>query len=92
MDMAAANRPPARGGSRRRISGGLFALLPVALLASCLLIAAVLFAGTVVLFGNVAGSLADPAELSGNVASLSDNSEVYDRTGTMVLEIGRAHV
>jgi len=83
--MAAANRPPARGGSRRRISGGLFALLPVALLASCLLIAAVLFAGTVVLFGNVAGSLADPADLSDNVASLSDNAEVYDRTGTIVL-------
>jgi peptidoglycan glycosyltransferase len=85
MSMAAANRPPAPGRPSRRSSSGFIALIPVALLAACLLFAVVLYAGTGALYGRVATTLRDPAVLQDAAANLSDNSEVYDRTGRVLL-------
>lgn len=71
------------GRPRKRLLGGLFALLPVALLGACLLIAAIAYGGTVAIYSAVVADLPDPKDLDTIV--LNQNTTVYDRTGTVQL-------
>lgn len=76
--------PPQRNDRpRKRLLGGLFALLPVALLAACLLIAAIAYGGTVAIYSSVVADLPDPRDLDTIV--LNQNTTVYDRTGAVQL-------
>jgi membrane peptidoglycan carboxypeptidase len=73
-------RPRRRQRRRRR---GLFALLPVALLGACLLIATIAYGGTIAIYSAVVADLPDPKDLDTIV--LNENTTVYDRTGTVQL-------
>ena len=83
MNMASGNSAQRNGRPRKRLLGGLFALLPVALLGACLLIAAIAYGGTIAIYGAVVADLPDPKDLDTIV--LNQNTTVYDRTGTVQL-------
>jgi hypothetical protein len=83
MNMASENSTQRNNRPRKRLLGGLFALLPVALLGSCLLIAAIAYGGTIAIYGAVVADLPDPKDLDTIV--LNQNTTVYDRTGTVQL-------
>ena len=83
MNMASGNSTQRNGRPRKRLLGGLFALLPVALLGACLLIAAIAYGGTIAIYGAVVADLPDPKDLDTIV--LNQNTTVYDRTGTVQL-------
>jgi len=83
MNMASGNSTQRNGRPRKRLLGGLFALLPVALLGACLLIAAIAYGGTIAIYSTVVADLPDPKDLDTIV--LNQNTTVYDRTGTVLL-------
>ncbi len=83
MNMASGNSTQRSGRPRKRLLGGLFALLPVALLGACLLIAAIAYGGTIAIYGVVVNDLPDPKDLDTIV--LNQNTTVYDRTGKVQL-------
>lgn len=83
MNMASGNAPQRNARPRRRLLGGLFALLPVALLGACLLIAAIAYGGTIAIYTAVVADLPDPKDLDTIV--LNQNTTVYDRSGTVQL-------
>ena len=83
MNMASGNSPQRNNRPRKRLLGGLFALLPVALLGACLLIAAIAYGGTVAIYSAVVADLPNPKDLDTIV--LNQNTTVYDRTGTVQL-------
>ena len=83
MNMASGNATQRNGRPRKRLLGGLFALLPVALLGACLLIAAIAYGGTIAIYSAVVADLPDPKDLDTIV--LNQNTTVYDRTGTVQL-------
>jgi peptidoglycan glycosyltransferase len=83
MNMASGNSTQRNGRPRKRLLGGLFALLPVALLGACLLIAAIAYGGTIAIYSAVVADLPDPKDLDTIV--LNENTTVYDRTGTVQL-------
>jgi peptidoglycan glycosyltransferase len=83
MNMASGNATQRNGRPRKRLLGGLFALLPVALLGACLLIAAIAYGGTIAIYSVVVDDLPDPKDLDTIV--LNQNTTVYDRTGTVQL-------
>ncbi len=83
MNMASGNSTQRNGRPRKRLLGGLFALLPVALLGACLLIAAIAYGGTIAIYSTVVADLPDPKDLDTIV--LNQNTTVYDRTGTVQL-------
>ena len=83
MNMASGNSTQRTGRPRKRLLGGLFALLPVALLGACLLIAAIAYGGTIAIYSAVVSDLPDPKDLDTIV--LNQNTTVYDRTGTVQL-------
>ena len=83
MNMTSGNSTQRNGRPRKRLLGGLFALLPVALLGACLLIAAIAYGGTIAIYSTVVADLPDPKDLDTIV--LNQNTTVYDRTGTVQL-------
>jgi peptidoglycan glycosyltransferase len=83
MNMASGNSTQRSARPRKRLLGGLFALLPVALLGACLLIAAIAYGGTIAIYSAVVSDLPDPKDLDTIV--LNQNTTVYDRTGTVQL-------
>ena len=83
MNMASGNSTQRNARPRKRLLGGLFALLPVALLGACLLIAAIAYGGTIAIYSAVVADLPDPKDLDTIV--LNQNTTVYDRTGTVQL-------
>jgi peptidoglycan glycosyltransferase len=83
MNMASGNSPQRARRPRKRLLGGLFALLPVALVGACLLIAAIAYGGTIAIYGSVVADLPNPKDLDTIV--LNQNTTVYDRTGTVQL-------
>jgi len=83
MNMASGNSTQRNGRPRKRLLGGLFALLPVALLGACLMIAAIAYGGTIAIYSAVVADLPDPKDLDTIV--LNQNTTVYDRTGTVQL-------
>lgn len=83
MNTASGNSTQRTGRPRKRLLGGLFALLPVALLGACLLIAAIAYGGTIAIYSAVVADLPDPKDLDTIV--LNQNTTVYDRTGTVRL-------
>jgi len=82
MSMAGSNRPKGAVRARRR-SGGLAALLPLALLAIALFIATVAYFGITRVYDRVLADLPDPRDLDSIV--LGENSSVFDRTGAVKL-------
>ena len=83
MNMASGNSTQRNGRPRKRLLGGLFALLPIAVLGACLLIAGVAYGGTIAIYSAVVADLPDPKDLDTIV--LNQNTTVYDRTGTVQL-------
>ncbi|MEO0064371.1 MAG: hypothetical protein RLZZ377_797, partial [Chloroflexota bacterium] len=83
MNMASGNPTQRIGRPRKRLLGGLFALLPIALLGACLLIAGIAYGGTIAIYSAVVADLPDPKDLDTIV--LNQNTTVYDRTGTVQL-------
>jgi hypothetical protein len=83
MNMASGNSTQRNGRPRKRLLGGLFALLPAALLGACLLIAAIAYGGTIAIYSAAVADLPDPRDLDTIV--LNQNTTVYDRTGTVQL-------
>jgi len=83
MNMASGNSTQRNSRPRKRLLGGLFALLPVALLGACLLIAAIAYGGTIAIYSTVVADLPNPKDLDTIV--LNQNTTVYDRTGKVQL-------
>ena len=96
MSMVAPHRSDETARRRRSPSGGLISLLPVALLLSCLIFAAITYVGIGAIYDKVINDLPSPSDL--DTIILGENSGVFDRTGTVKLaefgsdQIGRAHV
>ncbi|MGI9096340.1 MAG: hypothetical protein ACR2JL_03385 [Candidatus Limnocylindrus sp.] len=83
MSTVAPHRPDDTARRRRNPSGGLITLLPVALLLSCLLFAAIAYVGVGAIYEKVISDLPSPSDL--DTIILGENSGVFDRTGTVKL-------
>jgi peptidoglycan glycosyltransferase len=83
MSTVAPHRPDDTARRRRNPSGGLITLLPVALLLSCLLFAAIAYVGVGAIYEKVINDLPSPSDL--DTIILGENSGVFDRTGTVKL-------